>query len=192
MQEEVNIAEFKDLKNSIIDWDEETWHPGLESDPESSYEEDKTNEVEPENSDSEDEDFEPPICVRNGANLKTKIEMHQIPTISLEDTVHDILENQEESPHIEISAVPEPLKVEVEDLIGHSASITYQSSLKQLVDYLILPVSHCLAKNHQTKKECMASKPFDIQINSRGEAFVIEWVSISLFYNSLRNIMQYF
>uniref|UniRef100_A0A1A7X744 Si:dkeyp-30e7.2 n=1 Tax=Iconisemion striatum TaxID=60296 RepID=A0A1A7X744_9TELE len=176
-QRDVNVDDFNDLKNSLIDWDDDKRHSRLETESMSSEEDGETMEVDAEYTDSEDENFLPPICVRTGGNLKANLDLDQIPTISLEDTVHDAFDNSEESPCTEIPSVHESLKVDVEDdLIGRSASITYQNCLKQLVDYLILPVNHCPAKNPNTREECMAPKPFEIQIKSKGTASAVEWL----------------
>nr|XP_054598020.1 uncharacterized protein LOC107391653 isoform X3 [Nothobranchius furzeri] len=172
-QGDISVDDFNDLQHSLIDWDHGRRHPGLGTESVSSSEDE---EVDPEHTDSEEEDFGPPICVRTGGDLRTNWNLDQIPTISLEDTVHDAYDQTEEPPSVETPSVTQSLNMDVEDdLIGQSASITYLSSLKQLVEHLLLPVSHCPAENPNTKEKCRAPKPFRIQIQAQGTASAVEW-----------------
>ena len=76
---------------------------------------------------------------------------------------------------------PDAPQVLVEDdIIGHPASIAYRDSLKQLAEYLILPVNMCPSKDPNTKVQCRAPGPFEINVKSRGTAAVVEWVSLYL------------
>ncbi|KAL0973543.1 hypothetical protein UPYG_G00205820 [Umbra pygmaea] len=63
-----------------------------------------------------------------------------------------------------------------DDLIGHHAYIAYEDCLKSLVTFMTLPVDKCVHWNTQTSKECRALPPFDIKVNRRGTACIIEWV----------------
>lgn len=132
---------------------------------------------------------------RTGGALKTQLCLDDLPTVSLEDTVHDAVdyshrdpESTDIPPQTDVESVtpqtagktPATLKVLVEDdVIGHPASITYHDCLKQLADYLVLPVNMCPAKDPNTKVECRAPRPFETNVKSRGTAAIIEWVSLS-------------
>ncbi len=61
---------------------------------------------------------------------------------------------------------------------GHPACIAYHNCLKQLAQYLVLPVTKCNAEDINTNLECGACQPFEISVTSRGTAAIIEWVSI--------------
>ncbi|XP_073711935.1 uncharacterized protein [Misgurnus anguillicaudatus] len=164
--------DFNDIRNTIIDWDDDTWHPDMETETSESSEEYDTKEIDSDSDDS-DADYCPRICVRSRYTSKMPIHLDDIQPISMEDTVHDALDSHE--PHItETPTSKESLKVlVVDDVIGHPASIAYHDSLKQLAQFLDLPIQTCKAK------ECGASKPFEISVTSRGTAAVIEWVCSS-------------
>ncbi len=73
--------------------------------------------------------------------------------------------------------VPEKLQVQSEeDIIGHPASITYHKCLKQLAEYLLLPIPLCTVKDPLTSVECRAPGPFKIQTKLRGTAVIMQWV----------------
>lgn len=63
-----------------------------------------------------------------------------------------------------------------DDVIGRPASIVYHNSLKQLTEYLVLPISTCARNDPNTNTPCNAPKPFEISIKSRGTAAIVEWV----------------
>lgn len=95
--------------------------------------------------------------------------------------MHDAPDNAPDQAMADMPTFSEEAKVMVEDdIIGHPASIAYHDSLKQLAEYLLLPVSMCSAKDPNRKEECRAPGPFEINIRSRGTAAVIEWVSLYL------------
>ncbi|XP_028296913.1 uncharacterized protein LOC114458700 [Gouania willdenowi] len=111
-----------------------------------------------------------------GGALNSKICLDVLPTISMEDTVHDVSANIPDPTDTDLHTFPESCKVMVEDdIIGHPASITYHDSLKRLAEYLCLPVNTCPGKDSKTKQKCMETGPFEINIKSRGTAAVIEW-----------------
>ncbi|XP_028296957.1 uncharacterized protein LOC114458764 [Gouania willdenowi] len=156
---EVGADEFNDIQNSIIDWDDSTWYPDKESESLSSSEEDVTREVDSDD-DSEESTYKPRICVRTGGALNSKICLDALPTISMEDTVHDVSANIPDPTDTDLHTFPESCKVMVEDdIIGHPASITYHDSLKQLAEYLCLPVNTCPGKDSKTKQKCMETGP---------------------------------
>ena len=69
-----------------------------------------------------------------------------------------------------------PVEVE-EDIIGKPASIAYHDCLRQLCEFVALPIDSCKGKDPITQKQCQAKGPFEINIKSRVTAAVIEWVS---------------
>ncbi|CAM4574040.1 unnamed protein product [Leuciscus chuanchicus] len=139
--------------------------------------EDVTREVDSDDDDSDDADFRPRICVRTGGALKTPICLESLQEISMEDTVHDAPDNAPDKTMADMPTLSEAAKVMVEDdIIGHPASIAYHDSLKQLAEYLLLPVSMCSAKDPNRKAECRAPAPFEINVRSRGTAAVVEWM----------------
>lgn len=97
----------------------------------------------------------------------------------MEETVHDALKSHE-PPSTEMPPLTEAPKVLiVEDIISNPASIAYHDYLKQLAQYLVLPVNKSNAKDKNTNVDCGASQPFEIPVTSRGTPAVIEWVIIS-------------
>lgn len=118
---------------------------------------------------------------RTGGALKTPICLESLQEITMEDTVHDAPDNAPDKTMADMPTLPEAEKVMVADnIIGHPASIAYHDSLKQLAEYLLLPVSMCSAKDPNRKTECRAPAPFEINVRSRGTAAIVEWVSIYL------------
>ncbi|XP_065133775.1 uncharacterized protein [Paramisgurnus dabryanus] len=174
----VDADDFNDIRNSIIDWEDEdvTWNPDMDTQSVSSLE-DVTRELDSDDDDSDDADFRPRICVRTGGALKTPICLESLPEINMEDTVHDATDNAPDKTMADMPTLPEAAKVMVvDDIIGHPASIAYHDSLKQLAEYLLLPVSMCSAKDPNSKAECRAPAPFEINVRSRGTAAVVEWM----------------
>lgn len=105
-----------------------------------------------------------------------------LPEISLEETVHGLMEQEDTGPTAD-PAIPNKLEVMCEDdIVGHKASLVYHDSLKQLATHLILPVKTCTAKDPESQVECQASQPFEIKIKSRGTAAVMEWVGGIYFF----------
>lgn len=103
----------------------------------------------------------------------------------MEDTVHDAPDNAPDQTMADIPTLPDAAKVMVEDdIIGHPASIAHHDSLKQLAEYLLLPVSVCCAQDPNRKVECRAPGQ-SFNISSRGTAAVIEWVSLFIFWDCI-------
>ncbi|XP_042602788.1 uncharacterized protein LOC122141038 [Cyprinus carpio] len=173
----ISEDELNNIKNSIIEWEDDTWCPDMETKSVSSFEEDETKEIDTDYDDSDDEDYMPHICVRTGGALKTPICLNSLQTISMEDTVHDAEDNSQDPTIADIHPIPETAKIMVEDdIIGQPASITYHSCLKLLAEYLVLPVNMCTAKYTNTNAECGAHKPFEVNIHSGGTAAIVEWI----------------
>ena len=123
---------------------------------------------------------------RTGGALKTPIALESLKEISIEDTVHDAPDNATDPTMSDMPTFSEAAKVVVEDdIIGHPASIAYHDSLRQLAEYLLLPVSVCPAKDPNSNVKCQAPGPFEINIRSRGTSAVIEWVSFYISYKRL-------
>ncbi len=74
-------------------------------------------------------------------------------------TVHDSVDPEPMEP----PPVPEKIQVHSEDnIIGHPASITYHVCLKQLAEYLLLPIPLCTVKDLLTSVECRVPGPFKL------------------------------
>ncbi|KAI3366158.1 hypothetical protein L3Q82_009982, partial [Scortum barcoo] len=173
IDDDIDEEYFNHIQNSIIDWVEDrTWSPGEDPGDVSTSEDEETVEEERNYDDNDDEDFIPPLCVRTGGAIKTKISLDALQPISIEDTVYDAVDQEP----VEPPPVPEKNHVQKEeDVIGHHASIAYHDCLKQLAEYLLLPIPLCTAKDPLTSAECRSPGPFKIQTRSRGTAVIIQW-----------------
>ena len=101
--------------------------------------------------------------------------LESLPVVSME--VHDAVDPSHDSTSKE-PPLPEAIKIIVDDdVIGHPASIVYHDCLRQLAEYIVLPMSKCTAKDPVTKQQCCAQALFEMYIKSRGTAVVVEWVS---------------
>ncbi|KAK7916712.1 hypothetical protein WMY93_012473 [Mugilogobius chulae] len=126
-------------------------------------------------SDSEDQDYFPPICLRSGAVLPRGISLEDYPVVTLEESVHDEPDDDLNKP--ETLTPPEAAAVLIEeDVIGKPASIVYHDVIKQLLDFLVLPIDRCSVKDRITKEPCSAAKPFEVSVKSRCTALIVEWV----------------
>lgn len=108
-----------------------------------------------------------------GGTIPTNQNIEKLPIIGIDETVHDCPDEEPETDDM-------PDRCEVlcdDDLIGHRGYIAYEDCLKSLATFMTLPVDRCLHWNAQTSKECRALPPFDIKVNRRGTAYIIEWVS---------------
>ncbi|XP_061653876.1 uncharacterized protein LOC133489123 isoform X2 [Phyllopteryx taeniolatus] len=174
----VDIKEFNDMQNSIIDWedkDHDTWRNEKDASNDSSLEDNGT--LDATSDDSDNEDFRPRICVRTGAALKSLMRLDALQTVGMEDMVHDDPESMPDPTTAERQTFPGAVKVTVDDdIVGKPASIVYHNSLMQLIQYLYLPVNICTAKDPQKKTECQAPGPFEIHITCRGTASVVHWM----------------
>ncbi|KAK7918853.1 hypothetical protein WMY93_010137 [Mugilogobius chulae] len=188
----IDENDYNSLQNSIIDWDP-TWTPDMDTRSVSSSGEDETGESSSEeeedkesaseeepreldsDSDSEDQDYFPPICLRSGAVLPRGISLEDYPVVTLEESVHDEPDDDLNKP--ETLTPPEAAAVLIEeDVIGKPASIVYHDVIKQLLDFLVLPIDRCSVKDRITKEPCSAAKPFEVSVKSRCTALIVEWV----------------
>lgn len=118
--------------------------------------------------------------------------LDDLPEINMEDELYDLEdieegEYDEEEELITTDAPPFPAVMRVlceDDIVGVPASIVYHNSLKQLVQYLNIPVRACTAMDWTTKQRCGAPKPFEVVVRQRGTAAVVEWVHFRHFHIS--------
>ncbi|XP_013884308.1 uncharacterized protein LOC106532736, partial [Austrofundulus limnaeus] len=123
--------------------------------------------------DSDDDEEHIPLCVRPVDAIQQKLCLDALQAISMEDTVHDILDTES----MESQPAPEVIKVQCEDdIVEHLAAITYHTCLKQLAEYLLLPIPVCTEKDPLTLVECQAPGPFQILIKSRGTGVIMTWI----------------
>jgi hypothetical protein len=129
----------------------------------------------------------------------------------MEDTVHDtgddpdqddheedlsVLEQEQETQHLpQKKQRRQPYRSEItveveEDIIGKPASIAYHDCLRQLCEFVALPIDSCKGKDPITQKQCQAKGPFEINIKSRVTAAVIEWVSHVLVAHVISFLIQ--
>ena len=134
------------------------------------------------------------VCIccyhRTGGALQKSKWLDTLPAVGLEETVHDIDDGHNSSEVIP----PLPEKTQVlckEDIIGQPASIVYHSCLKQLAQYLVVPIPKCNTKDPVTDAECGALRPFEVKITSRGTSVVVEWVSTWLAIKTYCRIIYY-
>ncbi len=116
---------------------------------------------------------------RTGAALTTNICLESLPVVNIEETVHDVANPSHDAARKE--PPPEAIKILVEDdVVGHPASIVYHDCLRQLAEYIVLPMTKCTAKDPVTKQQCCAQPPFEVDMKSRGTAALVEWVSLHI------------
>ncbi|XP_037623820.1 uncharacterized protein LOC119487187 isoform X2 [Sebastes umbrosus] len=167
----INVEEFNDIQNSIIDWADDTLCHAEETESVSSLEEEEET-----SDDDSDADYIFPLCVRTGGALpSTSIRLDALLAISMEDTVHD---SSDVGPTLtDAPEMPEKLQPQREDeVIGQPASIAYHLNLKLLAEYLLLPIPMCTAKDPVNNAACQAHGPFQVTVKSRATAAIIEWV----------------
>lgn len=172
----INVEEFNDIRNSTIDWADDTLCHAEETESVSSLDEEDEEETgEVDSDEGTDADYVFPLCVRTGGALpSTSIRFDALPAISVEDTVHD---SSDVGPtHTDASEMPEVLQAQSEDeVIGQPASIAYHLNLQLLAEYLLLPIPMCTAKDPVTNAVCQAPGPFRVTVKSRTTAAIIEW-----------------
>ncbi|XP_073724306.1 uncharacterized protein [Misgurnus anguillicaudatus] len=168
IQDDIDEDVFNDIRNSVIDW-------AVYEDPEniSPSEEEETIE-DSFSDDSDDEDYMPPLCIRNSGVVTTGIHLEDLEAIGMDETVHDCPDNEPPEPTTLFEKVQ---IVEEGDIVGEPAAITYLISLKRLAEYLLLPIPLCTAKDPLTSVECRAPGPFRIDCKVRGTAVILQWVS---------------
>ncbi|KAF3695393.1 hypothetical protein EXN66_Car011069 [Channa argus] len=131
---EVDIDEYNDIRNTVIDWNHDALDPTNAHEC-SSHEESST-----------------PLCVRTGGDVSPQMCLDSLPEISLEETVHGLIQPEETGPTGIDPFIPDKLEILCEDdIVGHQAAIVYHDSLKQLATHLILPVNTCRAKDPSTQ-----------------------------------------
>ena len=117
-----------------------------------------------------------------GGALQTAHAIDQLPLIGIDETVHDLTPDEDPTddplPSLDLSNFPGHLKVESEDdIIGVQAAIIYENCLRQLLDFLNLPVQKCTGVL-STGQMCDSTAPFNVKITARGTAMRAEWVSL--------------
>lgn len=112
------------------------------------------------------------MALPNGGSIE------DFPVIGLDQSVHDEPEEEDGAENFDNVPPPEAARVLTEeDLIGRPASIVYHDVIKQLLDFLVLPIDKCSGKDPNTKEPCSATKPFEVSVRSRGTAVIAEWVN---------------
>nr|XP_055028594.1 uncharacterized protein LOC129417790 [Misgurnus anguillicaudatus] len=124
--------------------------------------------------DSDDEDYMPPLCIRNSGAVTTGIRLEDLEAIGMEETVHVCPDNEPPEQTTLFEKVP---IVEEGDIVGEPAALTYFICLKSLAEYLLLPIPLCTAKDLLTSVECRAPGPFRIDCKVRGTSVILQWVS---------------
>ncbi|CAM4512360.1 unnamed protein product [Leuciscus chuanchicus] len=161
VEEELNENAFNDPMNSVIDWEEEG--PSFHGYPD----------------DSSDEEYLPKISLRMGGAPKGAQVIDNLPTIGIDETVHDLPDPEvplDEPLSPELPILPGPQKVLSEDdIVGVRAAVLYENYLRQLVTFLTLPVNRCTGVL-RTGLVCDSVAPFSTNIAIRGTAMTVEWI----------------
>ena len=101
--------------------------------------------------------------------------INQLLEISMDEAVLDMATPN--PPGEDIQETPEQQKVLCEeDLVGKSASITYNDHLHRLAMYLQLPMQMCNYSNRVTGATCPGKSPFQVTLKPRGTGVALEWV----------------
>ncbi|XP_073716032.1 uncharacterized protein [Misgurnus anguillicaudatus] len=167
IQDDIDEDVFNDIRNSVIDW-------AVFEDPENITPSEEEETIEDSFSDdSDDEDYMPPLCIRNSGVVTTGIHLEDLEAIGMDETVHDCPDNEPPEPTTLFEKVQ---IVEEGDIVGEPAAITYLICLKRLAEYLLLPIPLCTAKDPLTSVECRAPGPFRIDCKVRGTAVILQWV----------------
>ncbi|XP_020786323.2 uncharacterized protein LOC110165467 [Boleophthalmus pectinirostris] len=174
LTENIDEEEFNSLQNTTIDWDDKTWTPEMETQSQFSSEEDETKDFDSASDESQDLHYTPPICLRAGGALKQPFCVDTLPQIHMDETVHD---EPDDCETVEDAVPPDTAMAVIEkDVLGKQASIIYHDVLKQLLDYLILPVDKCTAQDPISKVSCNAPRPFKVSVRRRCTAVIAEWI----------------
>ncbi|KAG1937642.1 hypothetical protein F2P79_018101 [Pimephales promelas] len=161
VEEELNENAFNDPMNSVIDLEEEgpSFHGYLD--------------------DSSDEEYLPTISLRIGGAMKGAQVIDNLPTIGIDETVHDLPAPEvplDEPLSLELPILPGPQKVLSEDdIIVVRSAVLYENCLRQLVTFLTLPVNRCTGVL-RTGLVCDSVAPFSTNIGIRGTAMSVEWI----------------
>ena len=111
-----------------------------------------------------------------GGALQRLFQVESLPAANVDKPLRDTTDG-EEPPTPEMSPSPEHPQVWCEDdIVGQKALITYENSLRQLTTFLQLPVTKCGYLDDRTGMECDSTPPYEVHIQSRGTAAIIQWV----------------
>ena len=128
---------------------------------------------------------------RMGGALKGAQAIDNLPTIGIDETVHDLPAPEvlsDEPLTLKQPILPGPQKVLSDaDIVGVRAAVMYENSLRQLVTFLTLPVDTCtgVLRNGSV---CESVAPFPTVIATRGTAMSVEWVSLDSNFKSQRMV----
>nr|XP_055049509.1 uncharacterized protein LOC129435004 isoform X2 [Misgurnus anguillicaudatus] len=143
-----------DFRNTIIEFDEFAADPsllGLEGD-------------------SSDEDFVPSLHLRMVGD-----KANDLAEISVDEAVIDIDIPDPPAPESEYAAHSHKVLSE-DDLVGKTASITYNDNLLDLAMHLKLPVQKCTFADRVLGIACSGAQPFQVAMKTRGTGVVLEWL----------------
>ena len=100
---------------------------------------------------------------------------NDLTEISVDEAVLDI--DMPDPPAPESEATTHPHRVLSEDdLVGKTASITYNDNLLDLAMHLRLPVQQCTFVDRVLGVACSGAQPFQVAMRTRGTGVVLEWV----------------
>ncbi|XP_034043633.1 zinc finger protein 546-like [Thalassophryne amazonica] len=101
-----------------------------------------------------------------------KPEMHKDShPVVMEKSVHDAIHEESKEQSLQPEKSQAALEVEIVGLV----SLAYHECLKQLAEYLLLPVKKCTTKDPVTSVECGSAGPFRTHISSQRSAVVMQW-----------------
>uniref|UniRef100_A0A1A8BJ85 Uncharacterized protein n=1 Tax=Nothobranchius kadleci TaxID=1051664 RepID=A0A1A8BJ85_NOTKA len=131
---------FNDPMNSVIDWEDRENMSSAEQ-----------------RDDSSDDEYLPPISIRMGGALKSAPSIDGLPIIGLDETVHDLQgcgdDPQECLADVDVPILPGTEKVIVaEDIVGVRAAVVYENCLKQLVEFITLPLDRFKRKYNKNAR----------------------------------------
>lgn len=100
---------------------------------------------------------------------------NDLAEISVDEAVLDIDIPDPPAPESESTAHPQRVLSE-DDLVGKTASITYNDNLLDLAMHLKLPVQQCTFADRVLGVACSGAQPFQVAMRTRGTGVVLEWV----------------
>lgn len=104
---------------------------------------------------------------------------NDLAEISVDEAVLDIDIPDPPAPESEYAAHPHRVLSE-DDLVGKTASITYNDNLLHLAMHLKLPVQKCTFADKVLGIACSGAQPFQVAMRTRGTGVVLEWVRCEL------------